>query len=819
MRDLLAGAKMLLRRMVRNPWGTSLPLVSLAIGLAGFLVLAGIADHELSYDRWVPARARIFRFETTIASPGAPPVRTVSLSARAGSALASHLAGLDTTSRVFASTAAMTVGDRHFSQKLVLAEPGFLALFPLQPVGGNIAEAVTRPDRVALSRSTAIRLFGRADPVGQTVKLPGGRSLAVAAVFQDLPRNSHLELEALASLQSPLFLDVAAREKDWLDLGGYFYARTSGKASAEELSRAATRILAAQAPMLKDAGLAVTIRAYPLKALHVRDAPADALPIGGFKPLIDYSRVLIVLAVAHILLLLAAFNYAFYLAMSVSLRTRELALRQFLGATPARIFRLFAGEALLSTLLALGLALAAVEVARPWWSNFAEGDPGFGDVAASAHAPFIYGLLLPVSAAVALFPFALARSVRPAETLRNRAAASAVRARLVAPLMSIQIALATALMLGALAISKQVALLNAAPLGFDPRPVLVVRSIPPSAPPAQLETLVRELGRVSGAAGAAAAQDEVGVGLVRAQANVQAASLPREISMDYMAAGPSFFQLMGVTPTAGRLLDGREGDRLTRSTGPGGAAAAATPALVNEAAARTLGYARPADAVGKTLTASLDVGWSPAFVIAGVLPNVPHASLREGPKPYLYFHQPEQETILYVRAAGGIDTARMGVEDRLRREFPETAPVVSALSGDIAKHYEGEVRLRTVFLSGSALVLAIALMGVAALSGSIVASRRREMALRKLFGARRLTVAGLIAWQLSWPLAVGYALAAAGSSVLILRWINGFSLRAPPNLIDFGAVFVVLTLACAVTASTDIARLTRLRPAAVLGSE
>jgi putative ABC transport system permease protein len=820
MRELTTSLIMLLRRLAARPWGTGLSLFSLATGICAFLILTGIASYELSYDRWVPDGDRVFRLETTIAPTGAEQVRTTSVSARAGAMLSTRLPGLEASARVLSRSTSLKVHGREFRETVALSEPGFLRIFPLQVIGGNLEEALARPDRIAVSRATAVKLFGSPNAVGQPVEVAGGGSAAVAAVFEDLPRNSHLVLETIGSIRSPLFVDLAAAEQDWLDLGGYFYVKTKEPMTAALLGRSATQSLTAQAPMLKDAGLAATIGAFPLDELHVRAAPADQLPLGGFKPLIDYARVQVIAVVAVLVIALAGFNYAFYLSSLVSSRSREIALRQVAGARPRRIYLLFFCDALMSVLLAFALALLALSLAQPWWARFAEGEPGFADVAASSHAALILVAMLVLAGLVALFPYALARRVRPADTLRNRAAATAVRARVVRAVMTAQIAMAVALMLAAVSVAKQVDRLSNAPLGFREQGVLVVKSLPPSVTPARAEALMQEMTRLEGVAGSAAAQDEVGVGLVRATANVQAPSLAHEISMNFMAAEGRWFTLMDVRPVAGRLLADREADQVKRpAPGPAAAEPPAFPVLVNETAARSLGFSRAADAIGKPISASLDMGWSQPFTIVGVIPDIAHASLREGSRPYFYFDRREQESLLYVRFEGDLAAARQRIEAQLKAMFPESPPTVGVLADDIAKHYENEARLRLVFGTGSLLVLAIALMGIAALSNTIVTYRMREIALRKLFGASPAQIVRLIAWQFGSPLLIGYTLAGVAAWILVLRWLNGFSLRAPPGVAEFAGVFIAIVAAAGLTASVFVVRLLRLRPAAVLRYE
>ncbi|MEA3010695.1 MAG: putative transport system permease protein, partial [Sphingomonadales bacterium] len=138
---------------------------------------------------------------------------------------------------------------------------------------------------------------------------------------------------------------------------------------------------------------------------------------------------------------------------------------------------------------------------------------------------------------------------------------------------------------------------------------------------------------------------------------------------------------------------------------------------------------------------------------------------------------------------------------------------------DISNLYRDEGRLRLVFATGSLIVLAIALMGIAALANTIVSYKRREIALRKLFGAPAGQIVRLIAQLFAPPLLAGYAVGIAVAWLVVQRWLQGFRLRSPPDAVELAAVFVAIALACAMTASVYVVRLIRLRPAAVLRYE
>src|SRR5690606_41478546 len=72
-----------------------------------------------------------------------------------------------------------------------------LPIFSWKTIAGNPHQALTQPNGIVLTQSTARRYFGNADPIGGIVEIPdesvfnpGGGIFTVLAVVEDVPANS-----------------------------------------------------------------------------------------------------------------------------------------------------------------------------------------------------------------------------------------------------------------------------------------------------------------------------------------------------------------------------------------------------------------------------------------------------------------------------------------------------------------------------------------------------------------------------------------------------------------------------------------------------
>src|SRR5690606_30814804 len=93
-------------------------------------------------------------------------------------------------------------GIYHKQREIYYATQQLLDIFQFPVVYGGLSEAITQPNAVVLSESAAKRIFGDTDPVGENIKLDGWATMKVAAVYRDVPDNSHFHPEMLISMEN-----------------------------------------------------------------------------------------------------------------------------------------------------------------------------------------------------------------------------------------------------------------------------------------------------------------------------------------------------------------------------------------------------------------------------------------------------------------------------------------------------------------------------------------------------------------------------------------------------------------------------------------
>jgi len=267
---------------------------------------------------------------------------------------------------------------------------------------------------------------------------------------------------------------------------------------------------------------------------------------------------------------------------------------------------------------------------------------------------------------------------------------------------------------------------------------------------------------------------------------VQVPGREQPIGMGTYAIDDGFFRAMGIEFVAGRPLSGqREMDVDSRPVTPDPAADRALAerginVVVNELAARRLGFRSPRDAVGAQLRmflASEEAGLVP-ITIVGVVRDTRFRSIREPIEPIVYRLATEGMGWLVVR----YDTSDPnGVRERVGEAWRRLAPDVpyeAEFSEEVvAELYNAEAARAKIFAGFALLAIVVACLGLFGLAAFTAERRTKEIGIRKVLGARSRDIVRLLAWQFSKPVIVANLIAWPVAWYVMRDWLNSFDTR------------------------------------------
>ena len=723
------------RLLLREPGYSAVTVLGLAVACAACYLLVGFVAWCLGYNSHVPQAERVYMVKERMHHFPRPSWTPGSMLLTRNAALDSGLAELASIAQQ--TTRTLRVGDRLHQLDLLAVEPAFAAMFGIVPLQGDLNAALARPDGVALTRESALRLFGRSDVLGATLRY-GNEVLQVLAVLPDVPANATLRWDVLTGPLS-LTRDPGARlaRPDDSQRGGVVVRLRPGQDPAPLVKAMQAAIDASpMEQMLRS--VSVTGRAGPGTEVKLL-----ALPGAYFDPDLASGRAsrnvgnrdatLALAGVAFLTLGLALSNWINLSSVRALRRQREIGMRKVLGAGAARVAGQFVAES------------ALVNFFTP------------GRVA--------IGLLcgLGAGAAAGLYPAWSALRVHPATVLAGRDSASETVGNLwLRRLLTVlQFAVAMALTAITVAVGWQTWYASHADPGFDPAGLALLRL--PASNDEQIRGLARAIERLPAIAGVAVAGEAVGRDGNRMIAGFDLRK-GGSFRVEVKQVSPAFFELYGLRPLAGRLFDPQQ-DRPSRGL-----------AVLNMEAVRALGYRSAREAVGQMPFGGTEN--SPDVTIIGVAPDLRYHSLRERPAPLIY-QVTELGSVITLRSALAQQELQALLEPLWRRHYPDAPMQLQSASSVFAENYSSDLRMAQMLGAASTVALALSAFGIYVLSAYTVQRGRREIVVRKLYGAGNGAIALRLGREFGLSIGVAALVGLPLAALAIRHYLAGFVERAP----------------------------------------
>lgn len=768
------------RLLVKEPAFSAVVILGLAVGFCACFLLLGYVSHSLSYDRHVPQRDHIYRLmqRWNISTADGKWSDAASLPARDG-AIASGVP-LQASSFISRDIDAK-VGSHVQTIKVAVVDPDFRSIFQPKVLAGDLAAALARPDALALTRETATKLFGGQDALGKTVEV-GGRPYAVLAVLEDQPAATTLPYESLAGSTTTIWKQEYRQlvTTNWGSSHGPVYIKLGAgadqQAMATQVADAVRRAMlasnfysrqtAAQKASLHGRDM-IDFRLGPLAEAYLDPSVGDRSNTHG-----DRQTIFGLAAVALLILVLAATNYVNLATVRTLRRQREIAVRKVLGASAGAVSRQFLAESVLVCLIATAIGLLLAWLLLPVFSDLVQRKLDRMFTPTSLGLSVLLGVLLGVLAGA--YPTWSALKVRPTAALSGRGNVETAGGLWLRRVLTVlQFATAMGLTGMTLAVAWQTRYASSLDPGFDPGPLLVVRTSDDMRD-ANERAFRDALVRLPGVDGVAVTDFPVTV-------NFNSTALQRDggnpIEINWFYVSPEFFNVYGLKPVAGRLYDpsrdkAEDEDKV----------------VINEAGVRKFGFASARDAIGKTVRQPN--GKDPMQVV-GVAPDIRHRSVRDPMQPTVYFLSQRTGTFT-VRSARNMEAVQRAIEELWPRYFPNDVLDMKLVASSFALSYADDLRLAKLLAASSVIATAIAAFGIYVLAAYSVQRRAREIVLRKLYGAGTTAVGSLVMREFLVLIGTGALLGLPPAWLAMQNYLAAFNERAP-----IGAWTIVAALAVA----------------------
>lgn len=794
------------REIARSPFLTLLNILVLAAGLAAGLLIFAFIYQECQYDTGWANRGRVVRINTTQQVGGGQTIRLPTASYPVAEGLASSLPMAENFVRFRMSPNAqpVRVDSRTFQEAhLLWAGPGFFNVFGHPLSQGDATTALAGKNRVVLAESTARRYFGTAAPVGREIVLSRDRVFTVTGVMPDLTGPSHLPSPpAILSLET---LTIDAPEY-WVGRSSYAsYLLLKEGASLAEAQRLASSVYRQQAEeLLKILHADCRITLQPLAEIHF-DTGFDMM--FDFQPAIAPGRLWSLGLAAVFILLNAVFGFSILVTARYAERAHQLAVLKSCGASRLQLTGYLLTEAVMLALPAFGLALLLAGLLQPLAGDLM----GQALLDSLFHNPLLLlaaaGVALLAGVAAGLMPVPGFSRMPAASILQGRPGSGRPRSRARLAFIVIQSAVTVALISGTLIIQHQLRFMDSLDPGFKRDNLLVLR-VPPGLTADKCQTFRSEALRMAGVEAGTLSVQLPSMGFMEYTYEVPGSQTGAMFMARQFMVDEHFIPALGL-----QLIEGR-------NFRPGSPAAGREEVIINETAARQLGWADPA---GRQLDADPASGAENTrlVTIIGVVRDIHFESLHHAVEPMLLAPAAGRPEFITLRLDPGRPAESL--VDAIRRCWQQVMPAAPFnpvfLQDHAATLYHAEARLGRLFSVFSVLAGIIAATGMLSLAIFQSERRGREIGIRKVLGATSNQLVAYLCRE--YVRLTAGAMLLAGPLVFWAAgwWLEGFVRRPPfPWWICLLAGLLTTGVVLAATASITW-RLSRINPVKVLRRE
>jgi putative ABC transport system permease protein len=511
-------------------------------------------------------------------------------------------------------------------------------------------------------------------------------------------------------------------------------------------------------------------------------------------------------------LAVACVNYATLATAAAVRRVREAGVRKTLGASPSQVMTQHLLEAALLSVLALFAAIGAFRAAAPLLGPLIGANPWETLFAGAGAWMFLVIIVACVTVAAGAYPAFVVSRVLPLEALR----ASRLRIgpkRLTALLVGVQFTVASLLLIGVTLTWLQNSELARTGLGTSSDPLIVIEN--PNGPHhVDQETLRSELAQIPQVLGVTDTDSEpwLSFGAIKLSATPESTS---PVITFRRNVGQDFFSVFDVELLAGRALSP---DRAEDQ--PAFSVDRPYNVVVDRIFVEQFGFASPEDAIGELVYFPAPDGRALPNRIVGVAETVRwDFSSIGGARSTIYRLSPDNEYTV-VRVAGDDVAGALRRIDAAWQGLAPNVPIERRFLDDVFQQaYETFARINQAVTFLALIAFAIATAGLVGMASLVTSRRVREIAVRKVHGARTWQMLAMLLVSFTKPVVVASFLAWPIAYFVGRAYLDMFAFSIPLTPLPFLVCLVItLAIACMAVAGQTL-RAARTRPAEMLRTD
>lgn len=744
--------KTALRNLWRKKGSTLINIVGLSLGIAGSLVLFLIVSRHSTFDNYHAKGDRIYRISHSSKrndgdgfTAGIPNVLPDAF--RNDFPEAEEV--LFTTYR---SGALIQIpqGNGEPAKKyeerkgVVFTQPAFFRIFDRKVLIGDPIKALDDPNEAVISKSLALKYFGKEDAVGEIVSFDA-KEYKIGAVVEDAPNNTDLPFDLMLS-----YVTVKKESEErggwnsiWSDEQCYFLLK-----EGESISTIQSRLDAFEKKYLNERDAARTnYIIQPLKTIHSDER------FGNYNYNTVPSSVLLILGIiAAFLVITACINFVNLATAEAIKRSKEVGIRKSLGSSKGQLVRQFLGETTLVTIISLTIGVGIAYLSLGFLNPFLEENLDlFGNKLLWI---YLLAVTVVVSLLSGLYPSFVVSSYNPVLALKNalgNKTSSGYNLR--RGLVVVQFCISQVFIIGTIVLINQMSYLMNKDLGFK-KDAIINMSVPGAEARRTLKSQIEGLSGVESVSLNAAPPSS---GSVSGTSFKIAGKGEEDFRTQVKQADNMYATLYGFEIIAGENIKDID---------------TAQGFLVNKKLADRVGYT-PEEIIGKTIDM-----WGRKLPVVGVVNDFHTVSLRDPIPPVVLMNDLSGYGNLSVKLNPTTMQATIKeIQKYWEAAYPDGIFAYEFLDENIKHFYDSQRRMSVLVGIFASMAILIGCLGLLGLATFMANQKTKEIGIRKVLGASVQSIFFIFSKEFALLIFGGFLLALPFAWFLTKEFLSGFEYK------------------------------------------
>ncbi len=777
--------KVAFRSLLKNKFSSLINVFGLSIGMCSCLLIGLYIRHELSYDRFQKNGDRIARVIMEYKFDGAGESKAGNFtSTKVAPAFKKNFPEVADAVRMTKYSRPVQYRDKFFNEpNVVYADPSFFHLFDFDLVRGSQQTALSQPNEIIFSSSSAKKYFGKEDPLGKLVTV-GSDTIPykITGVIADAPTNSQVKYDFIISFAS-LHAD---QEESYFDANYTTYLLLRNESSLQTLQQ---KIAPFMQKEMAGKGASINFNLEPFLKIHLHSE------FDGFEPNSSLTYVYIIGVIGLLILVIACFTYINLSTARSIERAKEVSVRKVIGAEKSQLFWQFIGESALVAFFAAVLSYGFAIAALPWFRDLTQRQLEWSILIS---IPFLISIVIVVITVTLLagsYPAMILSGFEPVKGLKGSFKNTGQGQWMRNSLIVFQFFVSVFLIIATFIIQNQLYFIQHKKLGFDRDHVLV---LPMDRNVSKKLTLIKQELRQDPTVIRIARSNYTPVNIMGGY-NMRSAAMPEnsQLAVNAEPVDEDYLKTVGIELIAGEDFITQDVQDVDHDQWEDNK----YHFILNETAARTLGWTAQ-QAVGKKMF--LDN--SRPGIVRGVVRDFHFESM----------HQPIRGLVLFPEIRGRNLLVRIDGRDLprtinfIKGKWETLVPTIPFsyhfLDEDYNKLYSSEIRLSKVMDVFSGIAIVLACLGLFGLASYSIQQRRKEVSIRKVLGASESNLVFTLSRNFLKLSTVAILLAFPVTWFSMNRWLQDFSYRISIQWWIFAIAAAAILLLVFITVSFHVIR-------------